>query len=131
MWKKLSRPERDVLNGMRMFVCYNDCLLRFDGDKKHELMTQEDLANELGYKPATFKRIFYSLVDKGCVTTYKIGSMRPDEPKTTGIIVNPDIFMRGCNVNETVVGIFAKTKWREYLEETSQTVPHCDDLPIY
>lgn len=56
-----------------------------------------------------------NLHKKGVICYFKDGNI---ENKYVGesIIVNPDIYLRGCNVNKTVLACFENSGWKEYLE---------------
>ena len=97
------------------YVCYEDCILRRGGTRKGKKLGMEDLSKELEIPLSTLKRNIYSLHKKGIINYSKEGSIDNVYVGET-IVINPDIYLRGCDVCKTAVGMFENTKWREYIE---------------
>ena len=100
------------------YVCYEDCILRFKGNRNGHILDVHELAQLMKIPYNTLRRNIGSLMKKGILCTSKIGNRyNPDEVLDV-IVVNPDIYLRGMDINKTVKGLFEKSGWNEYSQKT-------------
>ena len=104
------------------YVCYLDCIIRKGGVRNGKKLGIEELSKELEIPYNTLKRNILSLNKKGIINYSKEGSI---DNKYVGenIVVNPDIYLRGCNVNQSVIGLFENSGWKEYIEGVNKAKP--------
>ena len=105
--KKLTNAELAAVVFMSDFICYNDCVLRKNGDKRGDALTVRDLAELRGVKYDSFRRIIYSLRDKEVIGFHDTG----DSNGTHWITVNPFIFCRGVKISVWVIDFYSNTEW--------------------
>jgi hypothetical protein len=57
------------------------------------------------------RKVIVSLISKGVLGEHRTGSI--DNPKIINkcITVNPYIFMKGCQMNRTIIGLFENSEW--------------------
>ena len=93
------------------FVCYDDCILRTNGYKNGKILDVHDLAELMNIPYNTLRKHISKLYKNGILALCKTGSKgNPDSIKNC-IIANPDIYMRGVNINKTVIAIFKEAGW--------------------
>lgn len=105
--KKLTNSELAATVFLSDFICYNDCVLRKNGDKRGSALSIRDLAELRGVKYDSFRRTMYSLRDKEVIGFHDTG----DENGTHWITVNPFIFCRGVKISVWVIDFYADTEW--------------------
>lgn len=68
----LTAEETQLALFLQDFVCYNDCILRTNGNKQGNPLTLDMLASMYGLKYDTFRKIMSSLKNKEVVAYHKI-----------------------------------------------------------
>lgn len=77
----LTAEETQLALFLQDFVCYNDCILRTNGNKQGNPLTLDMLASMYGLKYDTFRKIMSSLKSKEVVAYHKSGSASPEKNK--------------------------------------------------
>jgi hypothetical protein len=99
------------------FVSYNDGIIRKGGHGNGKFLTMEDLSKEMNLDYGVVRRIVPSLITKGIMCKYEVGSVENPKLKVKGYVCNPWIYMRGIAMNRTIMGLFEKSGWRELLNK--------------
>ena len=60
----LTPQEIALLTFLTDYICYNDCILRINGNKKGNILTVENLADEYGMKYDAFRKLMTALRKK-------------------------------------------------------------------
>ena len=99
-------------------VCYDDCVLRTNGHHNGKILDIHDLSEILQIPYNTIRKHIRLLMNLGILaystTGNKANIIKGNKSTTTTIVVNPDVFMRGCNVNKTVKALFERAGWTGY-----------------
>ena len=110
----LTAEETQLALFLQDFVCYNDCVLRTNGNKQGNPLTLDMLASMYGLKYDTFRKIMSSLKNKEVVTYHKSGSASPEKNKMKCITLNPYIFCRGMEVDKWISDYFSNSQWANF-----------------
>ena len=110
----LTAEETQLALFLQDFVCYNDCILRTNGNKQGNLLTLDMLASMYGLKYDTFRKIMSSLKNKEVVAYHKSGSASPEKNKMKCITLNPYIFCRGMEVDKWISDYFSNSQWANF-----------------
>lgn len=96
------------------FVCYDDCVLRTGGHKNGKILNTKELSDIMNVPYSTLRRHISVLFKNGVLALCKTGTKGSPDLIHDCIIANPDVFMRGINVNKTVLSIFKEAGWDNY-----------------
>ena len=110
----LTAEETQLALFLQDFVCYNDCILRTNGNKQGNPLTLDMLASMYGLKYDTFRKIMSSLKNKEVVAYHKSGSASPEKNKMKCITLNPYIFCRGMEVYKWISDYFSNSQWANF-----------------
>lgn len=110
----LTAEETQLALFLQDFVCYNDCILRTNGNKQGNPLTLDMLASMYGLKYDTFRKIMSSLKNKEVVAYHKSGSASPEKNKMKCITLNPYIFCRGMEVDKWISDYFSNSQWANF-----------------
>lgn len=110
----LTAEETQLALFLQDFVCYNDCILRANGNKQGNPLTLDMLASMYGLKYDTFRKIMSSLKNKEVVAYHKSGSASPEKNKMKCITLNPYIFCRGMEVDKWISDYFSNSQWANF-----------------
>lgn len=110
----LTAEETQLALFLQDFVCYNDCILRTNGNKQGNPLTLDMLASMYGLKYDTFRKIMSSLKNKEVVAYHKSGSASPEKNKMKCITLNPYIFCRGMKVDKWISDYFSNSQWANF-----------------
>lgn len=110
----LTAEETQLALFLQDFVCYNDCILRTNGNKQGNPLTLDMLASMYGLKYDTFRKIMSSLKNKEVVAYHKSGSVSPEKNKMKCITLNPYIFCRGMEVDKWISDYFSNSQWANF-----------------
>ena len=110
----LTAEETQLALFLQDFVCYNDCILRTNGNKQGNPLTLDMLASMYGLKYDTFRKIMSSLNNKEVVAYHKSGSASPEKNKMKCITLNPYIFCRGMEVDKWISDYFSNSQWANF-----------------
>ena len=103
------------------FVCYDDCILRTNGRKNGKILSVNDLSKILNIPYSTLRRHISVLYKQGVLALCKTGTKGNPDAIHDVIIANPDVFMRGVDINKTVVSIFEDAGWNGYKDINKDT----------
>ena len=112
--KNLTNTEIAVIVFLTDFICYDDCVLRKNGDKRGKALTIQDLADLYESKYNTFRKTIYSLRDKEVIGFHETGD---NENGNRWITVNPYIFCRGIEISAWVINFYADSMWAKIVRE--------------
>ena len=113
LFRELLTPQETQLAlFLQDFVCYNDCILRKNGNKQALPLTIEDLYVLYGggLKFGTFRKQMGSLRKKE-VIAYHNSEITELGNKMRCITLNPYIFCRGMNVDKWISEYFSNSQW--------------------
>ena len=110
----LTAEETQLALFLQDFVCYNDCILRTNGNKQGNPLTLDMLASMYGLKYDTFRKVMSSLKNKEVVAYHKSGSASPEKNKMKCITLNPYIFCRGMEVDKWISDYFSNSQWANF-----------------
>ena len=110
----LTAEETQLALFLQDFVCYNDCILRTNGNKQGNPLTLDMLASMYGLKYDTFRKIMSSLKNKEVVAYHKSGSASPEKNKMKCITLNPYIFCSGMEVDKWISDYFSNSQWANF-----------------
>ena len=111
----LTAEETQLALFLQDFVCYNDCILRTNGNKKGNILTVENLADEYGMKYDAFRKIMTALRKKQIIDYHDKNTVET----TKGIIdkrcitFNPFVKCRGKKVDDYIIDHYSSTLWAE------------------
>ena len=111
----LTPQEIALLTFLTDYICYNDCILRTNGNKKGNILTVENLADEYGMKYDAFRKLMTSLRKKQIIDYHDKNTVET----TKGIIdkrcitFNPYIKCRGKKVDNYIIEHYSSTLWAE------------------
>ena len=108
------------------FICYDDCILRMGGHKNGKILDVHDISEVLKIPYNTLRKHISVLYKHGILAICKTGTKyNPDNIKNI-IIANPDVYMRGTNINKTVISIFKEAGWNGFKEESKSAKSFSD-----
>lgn len=111
----LTPQETALLTFLTDYICYNDAILRTNGNRKGNILTVENLAEEYGMNYDAFRKIMTSLRKKQVIDYHDKNTLET----TKGIIntrcstFNPYIKCRGKKVDNYIVHHYSSTLWAE------------------
>lgn len=111
----LTPQEIALLTFITDYICYNDCILRTNGNKKGNILTVENLADEYGMNYDAFRKLMTSLRKKQVIDYHDKNTVET----TKGIIdkrcitFNPYIKCRGKKVDNYIIEHYSPTLWAE------------------
>ena len=111
----LTPQEIALLTFLTDYICYNDCILRTNGNKKGNILTVENLADEYGMNYDAFRKLMTSLRKKQIIDYHDKNTVET----TKGIIdkrcitFNPYIKCRGKKVDDYIIEHYSSTLWAE------------------
>ena len=111
----LTPQEIALLTFLTDYISYNDTILRVGGNRKGNILTVEDLADEYGMKYDAFRKIMTSLRKKQIIDYHDKNTVET----TKGIIdkrcitFNPFVKCRGKKVDDYIIEHYSSTLWAE------------------
>lgn len=120
--QKLTNPEIAAVVFLCDFICYEDCVLRKNGNKKGHALTVKELSELIGIKYETFRKTIGSLKKKQVIGFHSTGDASTNN-SIKWITVNPFIFCRGTKVEHWVIEFYAKSEWAELERQRIKHIP--------
>ena len=111
----LTPQETALLTFLTDYICYNDAILRTNGNRKGNILTVENLADEYGMNYDAFRKLMTSLRKKQIIDYHDKNTVET----TKGIIdkrcitFNPYIKCRGKKVDNYIIEHYSSTLWAE------------------
>ena len=111
----LTPPEIALLTFLTDYISYNDTILRVGGNRKGNILTVENLADEYGMKYDAFRKIMTALRKKQIIDYHDKNTVET----TKGIIdkrcitFNPFVKCRGKKVDDYIINHYSDTLWAE------------------
>lgn len=107
LYKELSSSECAVVLGTMSFISYKDGILRYD----NKILNVKEICELLDANYETFKRTFANLIKKEVFKKIERQSDKYADKTKKCIVVNPYIFLRGQDIEKSIVEEFSNTKW--------------------
>jgi hypothetical protein len=106
--EKLTNGEIAFVIKILPYISYNDGILR---DEEKKIININDLAERMEMTYEGVRKVVASLISKGVLGEHRTGSI--DNPKIINkcLTVNPYIFLKGKQMNKTIIGLFENTEW--------------------
>ena len=111
----LTPQEIALLTFLTDYICYNDAILRTNGNRKGNILTVENLADEYGMNYDAFRKLMTSLRKKQVIDYHDKNTVET----TKGIIdercitFNPFVKCRGKKVDDYIINHYSSTLWAE------------------
>ena len=111
----LTPQEIALLTFLTDYICYNDCILRTNGNRKGNILTVENLADEYGMNYDAFRKLMATLRKKQIIDYHDKNTVET----TKGIIdkrcitFNPFVKCRGKKVDDYIIDHYSSTLWAE------------------
>ena len=119
LFRELLTPQETQLAlFLEDFVCYNDCVLRKNGNKQADPLSIEELYVLYGggLKFGTFRKQMGSLRKKEVIAYHNSGVPELGN-KMRCITLNPYIFCRGMNVDKWISDYFSESQWAKVIRQ--------------
>lgn len=106
---------------MAQHISYKDCVLRRTNNNLSDPIKASEFCAIHGYNYSTGKKIFSTLKKKGVIAYVETGTILSDYVGNVDKIylVNPYIYFRGCEINETAKSVFDRSGWKEKIIATN------------
>lgn len=108
--QKLTNAEIAAVVFLCDFICYNDCVLRKNGNKLGNPLSIRDLSDLIGINYETFRKTMSSLKKKQVIGQHSTGDSK-NGTLIKWITVNPFIFCRGIEVEKWVIDFYSNSEW--------------------
>ena len=111
----LTPQEIALLTFLTDYICYNDCILRTNGNKKGNILTVENLADEYGMNYDAFRKLMTSLRKNQVIDYHDKNTVETTKGiiDTRCITFNPYIKCRGKKVDNYIIEHYSSTLWAE------------------
>lgn len=117
--KNLTPSEFTFTISLATYVSYDDCILRKTSRGNSNPVTLQDLAKDMELDISTVRKRLAKLKKKGVIGEHETGSINPAF-KINGEVekvytCNPYIFIRGKDINKTVVTFYNQSGWKDLI----------------
>ena len=111
----LTPQEAALLTFLTDYICYNDAILRTNGNRKGNILTVENLADEYGMNYDAFRKLMTSLRKKQVIDYHDKNTVETTKGiiDTRCITFNPYIKCRGKKVDDYIIEHYSSTLWAE------------------
>ena len=111
----LTPQETALLTFLTDYICYNDAILRTNGNRKGNILTVENLADEYGMNYDAFRKLMTSLRKKQVIDYHNKNTVETTKGiiDTRCITFNPYIKCRGKKVDNYIIEHYSSTLWAE------------------
>ena len=111
----LTPQEIALLTFLTDYICYNDAILRTNGNRKGNILTVENLADEYGMNYDAFRKLMTSLRKKQVIDYHNKNTVETTKGiiDTRCITFNPYIKCRGKKVDDYIIEHYSSTLWAE------------------
>jgi hypothetical protein len=106
MKNKLSNNEIATIVFLSDYICFNDCVLRKNGDARGHALSIRELSDLIGISYDNFRKTMSSLKTKQVIAVHSTGNANNE---TKWITVNPYIFFRGSRVEHWISEFYKNT----------------------
>ena len=116
LFRMLLKPQEiALLTFLTDYICYNDCILRTNGNRKGNILTVENLADEYGMNYDAFRKLMTSLRKKQVIDYHDKNTVETTKGiiDTRCITFNPYIKCRGKKVDDYIIEHYSSTLWAE------------------
>lgn len=112
-------------------VSYEDCIIRRTGKtKKSKILNMREISEAIGMRYDRARKIMLDLKKKGVIAIAETQQVlkNENEYKTKEVyLLNPYIFFKGKDLNNTVAGIFEDTVWAKFPDRTTGSYLNASD----
>lgn len=117
--KRLTPSEFVFAISLSNYVSYDDCILRKTSHGNSRVIDAKDIAELLEMDYSVVRRLISSLKKKGVIGQHETGSINKelDTKMKKVYTVNPYIYFRGIDINETVKEFYSNSGWNELYKE--------------
>ena len=111
----LTPQETALLTFLTDYICYNDAILRTNGNRKGNILTVENLADEYGMNYDAFRKLMTSLRKKQVIDYHDKNTVETTKGiiDTRCITFNPYIKCRVKKVDDYIIEHYSSTLWAE------------------
>ena len=111
----LTPQEIALLTFLTDYISYNDTILRVGGNRKGNILTVENLADEYGMNYDAFRKLMTSLRKKQVIDYHDKNTVETTKGiiNTRCITFNPYIKCRGKKVDDYIIDHYSSTLWAE------------------
>ena len=111
----LTPQETALLTFLTDYICYNDAILRTNGNRKGNILTVENLADEYGMNYDAFRKLMTSLRKKQVIDYHDKNTVETTKGivDTRCINFNSYIKCRGKKVDDYIIEHYSSTLWAE------------------
>lgn len=115
--KYLTPQEIKYLIVIAQHVSFSDCVIRKTNNNVSEAIGISEFAKIHDYNYDSARKVFKSLKKKGLIIYVEVETIFPEYiGKVKNMyLVNPYIYFRGENLNETVKALFDQTGWKDMI----------------
>lgn len=85
--------------------------------RKGRILDAKTLSELMDIPYKTLYRHINSLMKKGIIAITKVGNKDNPDELIEVYVANPNIYLRGCDVNKTALGLFEKSGWNSYKQD--------------
>lgn len=108
--KTLTNAEANFMLGLTDLVCYQDNVIRRNGDTRGKALNKKEIGEILDETPRNAERLINSLCDKEVLKPYQY--INEDSGKTIKCFAfNPFIYFRGQDLHKDVYDLFKMSRW--------------------
>lgn len=110
--KELSNAEIGFMIGLTDLVCYQDNIIRRDGDTRGKALNKKEIGEALGESKRNTIKLINGLIGKEIIKPYEY--FNEDYKKTIKCFVfNPFIYFRGQDLHKDIYNLFRTSRWAE------------------
>jgi hypothetical protein len=110
--QELTNAEIGFMVGLTDLVCYQDNVIRRDGDTRGKALNKKEIGEVLGESARNTTKLINSLIDKEVLKAYEY--LNEDSNKMVKCFVfNPFIYFRGRDLHKDIYDLFKTSRWTE------------------
>lgn len=111
----LTAAEYKIIFSMIEYIDYESGALKWQGGHNGKLICTADIQEIASLSKQTTTNSLQKLVEREIYARFKVG-------RENNFVVNPFIFMRGSQINETLFDIFKATQWAKLHYKYEKTI---------
>lgn len=108
MKKELTNNEIATIVFLSDYICFNDCILRKNGDSRGHALSLKELSGLLDVSYDNLRKTMASLKKKEVIAVHSTGDK---ENGTKWITVNPYFIFRGGKATNWIMEFYKDTRW--------------------
>ena len=108
--KALTNAEANFMLGLTDLVCYQDNVIRRNGDTRGKALNKKEIGKILDETPRNSERLINAFTSKEVIKPYEY--VNEDSGKTIKYYAfNPFIYFRGQDLHRDVYDLFKTSRW--------------------